>query len=177
MHRRLIAGGIYQVPVRRKPRVLIIPTGSELVDWRTTDPKTLKPGEVLESNAFVLEKMIQACGAEPLRHDRVIDDLDLIRKTVADAMAGDVDMVLTIGGSSAGSKDYALPMLGDLGELLVHGVTIMPGKPVILGDIQGKPFFGIPGYPVSAIIVCEQFVLPMIKRMIGAATIRGRRYP
>ena len=165
----LIAGGVYQVPVRRKPRVLIIPTGSELVDWRTTDPTDLKPGQVLESNAFVLEKMIQACGAEALRHERVIDDLDLIRQTVADAMAGDADMVLTIGGSSAGSKDYALPMLKKLGQLLVHGVTIMPGKPVILGDIQGKPFFGMPGYPVSAIIVCEQFVRPMIKRMLGVA--------
>ncbi|BBO84855.1 molybdopterin biosynthesis protein [Desulfosarcina ovata subsp. sediminis] len=165
----LIAGGVYQVPVRRKPRVLILPTGSELVDWRVTDPKDLKPGQVLESNAFVLERMIQACGAEAIRHDRVIDDLDLIRRTVADAVAGDVDMVMTIGGSSAGSKDYALPMLKDLGEMLVHGVTIMPGKPVILGDIQGKPFFGIPGYPVSAIIICEQFVQPLIKRMIGVA--------
>jgi putative molybdopterin biosynthesis protein len=165
----LIAGGVYRVPVRRKPRVLIIPTGSELVDWRTTDPKDLQPGQVLESNAFVLEKMIQAFGGQALRHERVIDDLDLIRQTVTDAMAGDVDMVLTIGGSSAGSKDYALPMLKELGQLLVHGVTIMPGKPVILGDIQGKPFFGMPGYPVSAIIVCEQFVRPMIKRMLGVA--------
>jgi putative molybdopterin biosynthesis protein len=165
----LIAGGVYRVPVRRKPRVLIIPTGSELVDWRTTDPKDLQPGQVLESNAFVLEKMIQAFGGQALRHERVIDDLDLIRQTVTEAMAGDVDMVLTIGGSSAGSKDYALPMLKELGQLLVHGVTIMPGKPVILGDIQGKPFFGMPGYPVSAIIVCEQFVRPMIKRMLGVA--------
>ena len=165
----LIAGGVYRVPVRRKPRVLIIPTGSELVDWRTTDPKDLQPGQVLESNAFVLEKMVAACGGQALRHDRVIDDLDLIRQTVSDALAGDADMVLTIGGSSAGSKDYALPMLEMLGDLLVHGVTMMPGKPAILGDIQGKPFFGIPGYPVSAIIVCEQFVEPMIKRMLGVA--------
>ena len=165
----LIAGGVYQVPVRRKPRVLIVPTGSELVDWRTTDPKDLKPGQVLESNAFVLEKIIQDCGAEAMRHERVIDDLDLIRRTVAEAMETDVDMVLTIGGSSAGSKDYALPMLKELGQLLVHGVTIMPGKPLILGDIKGKPFFGMPGYPVSAIIVCEQFVRPMVKRLLGVA--------
>ena len=165
----LIAGGVYRVPVRRKPRALIIPTGSELVDWRTTAPTDLKPGQVLESNAFVLEKLIQACGGEAMRHDRVIDDLDLIRRTVNDALAGDADLVLTIGGSSAGSEDYALPVLQELGELLVHGVTIMPGKPAILGDIRSKPFFGIPGYPVSAIIVCEQFVQPLIKRMLGAA--------
>jgi putative molybdopterin biosynthesis protein len=165
----LISGGVYQVPVRRKPRVLIIPTGSELVDWRTTAPENLEPGQVLETNAYVLEKMISACGGEAMRHDRVMDDLDLIRQTVADAVAGDVDIVMTIGGSSAGSEDYSLPVLQDLGQLLVHGVTIMPGKPVILGDIQGKPFFGIPGYPVSAIIACEQFVQPLISHMLGVA--------
>ena len=165
----LISGGIYRVPVRRKPRVLIIPTGSELVDWRTTAPEDLKPGQVLETNAAVLEKMIDACGGEAVRHDRVMDDLDLIRQTVADAVAGDVDMVMTIGGSSAGSEDYALPVLQDLGQLMVHGVTIMPGKPVILGDIRSKPFFGIPGYPVSAIIAVEQFVQPLIRRMLGVA--------
>ncbi len=171
----LISGGIYRVPVRRKPRVLIIPTGSELVDWRTTAPEDLKPGQVLETNAYVLEKMIDACGGEALRHERVMDDLDLIRQTVADAVAGDVDMVMTIGGSSAGSEDYALPVLQDLGRLLVHGVTIMPGKPVILGDIQGKPFFGIPGYPVSAIIAVEQFVQPLIRQMLGIADYPRQR--
>ena len=165
----LISGGIYDVPVRRKPRVLIIPTGSELVDWRTTAPESLKPGQVLETNAYVLEKMIAACGGQAVRHERVMDDLALIRQTVDDAVAGDFDMVMTIGGSSAGSEDYALPVLQDLGEMLVHGVTIMPGKPVLLGDIQGKPFFGIPGYPVSAIIALEQFVQPLIRRMLGAA--------
>ncbi|PID40026.1 MAG: molybdopterin biosynthesis protein [Proteobacteria bacterium] len=165
----LISGGIYDVPVRKKPTVLIIPTGSELVDWRTTAPQNLKPGQVLETNAYVLEKMIAACGGRAIRHERVMDDLDLIRQTVAEAVAGDVDMVMTIGGSSAGSEDYSLPVLQDLGEILVHGVTIMPGKPIILGDIQGKPFFGIPGYPVSAIIALEQFVQPLIKRMLGAA--------
>jgi putative molybdopterin biosynthesis protein len=165
----LISGGVYRVPVRRKPRVLIIPTGSELVDWRVTAPEDLQPGQVLESNAYVLEKMIQACGGDPIRHERVMDDLSLIRRTVADAVAGDVDMVMTIGGSSAGSEDYSLPVLRDLGRMLVHGVTIMPGKPVILGDIQGKPFFGMPGYPVSAIIVLEQLVQPLIRRMLGIA--------
>ncbi len=124
---------------------------------------------MLETNAYVLEKMVATCGGEAVRHDRVMDDLDLIRQTVADAVAGDLDMVMTIGGSSAGSEDYALPVLQELGELLVHGVTIMPGKPVILGDIQNKPFFGIPGYPVSAIIAFEQFVQPLIKRMMGIA--------
>jgi len=173
----LISGGVYAVPVRRKPRVLIIPTGSELVDWRVTAPKDLKPGQVLETNGYVLEKMIDACGGQTIRHERVMDDLGRIRQTVADAVAGDVDMVMTIGGSSAGSEDYALPVLQDLGQMLVHGVTIMPGKPLILGDIKNKPFFGIPGYPVSAIIAFEQFVQPLIKRMLGAADAPRRTVP
>ena len=163
----LISGGVYRVPVRRKPRVLLVPTGSELVDWRATAPDDLKPGQVLETNAYVLGKMIEGCGGQAIRHERVMDDLERIRQTVAEAVAGDVDMVLTIGGSSAGSEDFALPVLQDLGRMLVHGVTIMPGKPVILGDIRGKPFFGIPGYPVSAIIAFEQFVQPLIRRMLG----------
>jgi putative molybdopterin biosynthesis protein len=173
----LISGGVYEVPVRRKPRVLIIPTGSELVDWRLIAPKDLKPGQVLETNGYVLEKMIDACGGQSIRHERVMDDLGRIRQTVADAVAGDVDMVMTIGGSSAGSEDYALPVLQDLGQMLVHGVTIMPGKPLILGDIKNKPFFGIPGYPVSAIIAFEQFVQPLIKRMLGAADEPRRTVP
>ncbi len=163
----LISGGIYEVPVRKKPKILIIPTGSELVEWQNTRPQDLKPGQVLETNSLVLGKMVEACGAEFIRNPVVMDDLNAITKVVADAVDGDIDMVLTIGGSSAGSEDYAKPVLTALGDLLVHGVTIMPGKPVMMGDIKGKPFFGIPGYPVSAIIAFEQFVAPLILKMLG----------
>ncbi len=173
----LIAGGVFQVPVRKKPRILIIPTGSELVDWRSTVPEDMTPGQVLETNGYVLEKMVEACGGEAVRHEKVMDELDLIRRTVADAITGDMDMVMTIGGSSAGSQDYALPVLKKMGQMLVHGVTIMPGKPVLLGDIQGKPFVGIPGYPVSAIIAYEQFVQPMIQRMLGIADVPRETVP
>jgi putative molybdopterin biosynthesis protein len=165
----LLSGGVYEVPVRKKPRVLIIPTGSELVDWRSTKPEALKPGQVIETNGYVLEKMIDACGGEAVRHEKVMDDLSLIKRTVAEAVDGDYDLIMTIGGSSAGSMDYALPVLEKMGKMLVHGVTIMPGKPVLLGDIKGKPFVGIPGYPVSAIIACEQFVQPLIRQMLGLA--------
>jgi putative molybdopterin biosynthesis protein len=76
-------------------------------------------------------------------------------------------MVLTVGGSSAGSKDYTQHAVDELGEVLVHGVTIMPGKPVLIGEINNKPVFGIPGYPVSAIVAFEQFVGPLISFMLG----------
>ncbi len=163
----LLSGGIFSVPVKRKPRLLIIPTGSELVGWQEAEKKDLAPGQVIETNAFVLGKLAESVGALFERHDRLMDHLDTITSTVQDAVAGDFDMVLTVGGSSAGSEDYAKDVILALGEVLVHGVTIMPGKPVIAGKINNKPVFGIPGYPVSAIIAFEQFVQPLICQMLG----------
>ncbi|MDJ0782671.1 MAG: molybdopterin biosynthesis protein [Desulfosarcinaceae bacterium] len=165
----LLSGGVYTVPVYRRPKVLIIPTGSELVDWRTTAPEALQPGQVLETNSVVLGKLVEASGGAYVRHPAVMDSLTEIQTAVADAVAEDFQMVLTIGGSSAGSEDYAKPVVAHLGEVLVHGVTIMPGKPVLAGKIAGKPVFGIPGYPVSAIIAFEQFVQPLLYRMLGQA--------
>jgi len=163
----LLSGGVFSVPVRKKPNILIIPTGSELVSWKDIDLNKLKPGEVLESNSYVLGKLIESCSGIFLKHDVVMDDAQNIKKAVLDAIESNFHMVLIIGGSSAGSEDYAKGVITDLGEVLVHGVTIMPGKPVIIGDINSKPVFGIPGYPVSAIIAFEQFVQPLIYRMLG----------
>lgn len=162
----LITGGIFEVPIKRKPRILIIPTGSELVDWRTSSGP-LKPGQVLESNAYVLGSLAREAGADFTRSEQLMDDPARIRSAVQAAMEGDVDMVLTVGGSSAGSEDYAKDVIFELGDVLVHGVTIMPGKPVLVGKINHKPIFGIPGYPVSAIIAFEQFVRPLIDQMKG----------
>ncbi len=167
----LISGGIYSVNVRKRPRILIIPTGSELVDWRRNSPERLKPGLVLETNSFVLGKMAEACGAEFIRHEHVMDDVEKIKAVVKDAVEEDFQIILTVGGSSAGSEDYSNPVILDLGEILVHGVTIMPGKPVIIGDIKNKPVFGIPGYPVSAILAFEQFVAPLVRRMLNQPEI------
>ncbi|MEJ2638060.1 MAG: molybdopterin biosynthesis protein [Desulfosarcinaceae bacterium] len=163
----LLSGGVYEVPVFKKPRVLIIPTGSELVDWRTTAPEDLEPGQVLETNSVVLGKLVEQSGGTYQRHPAVMDDLAEIRAAVQAAVADDYQMVLTIGGSSAGSEDYAKPVVSALGEVLVHGVTIMPGKPILVGKIDEKPVFGMPGYPVSAIIAFEQFVQPLLCRMLG----------
>ncbi|MBW1889159.1 MAG: molybdopterin biosynthesis protein [Deltaproteobacteria bacterium] len=162
----LITGGIFKVPVKRKPRILIIPTGSELVDWRSSTA-ALKPGQVLESNSYVIGNLAAEAGADFSRSRQLMDDPVKIRTAVQAAVKGDVDIVLTVGGSSAGSEDYAKDVIIGLGEVLVHGVTIMPGKPVIVGKIENKPVFGIPGYPVSAIIAFEQFVKPLIDQMRG----------
>jgi molybdopterin biosynthesis enzyme len=88
-----------------------------------------------------------------------------LRDAVAKAVKGDYDMVCIIGGSSAGSEDYAKPVITSLGQVLVHGVTMMPGKPVLMGNVHEKPVFGIPGYPVSAIVAFEQFAGPLLRRM------------
>lgn len=163
----LLTGGVFTVPIKKKPKILIIPTGSELVDWRNVSLKDLKPGQVLETNSFVLGSLVQQCGGIYTRHDMLTDDSDKIKQVVKDAVNEDYHMVLILGGSSAGSEDFAKNVILELGEVLVHGVTIMPGKPVVIGRVADKPVFGIPGYPVSAIIAFEQFVQPLICKMLG----------
>jgi putative molybdopterin biosynthesis protein len=168
----LLAGGIFDVAVYARPRVLIIPTGSELVDWRAPGARGLQPGQVLETNSFVLGGLVEAAGGSFERREIIVDDPGKIREAVQAAVAGDFDMVLTVGGSSAGSEDYAKSVVSELGEILVHGVTMMPGKPLLVGDVGGKPVFGIPGYPVSAIIAFEQFVRPLLRRLIGLGDVQ-----
>ena len=163
----LLSGGVFEVSVRRKPRVLVIPTGSEIRDWRGMDLKDFKPGEVLETNSFVLGKLVESSGGEFVRGEPVTDDVDKIAKAVEEAVDGDYEIVLTVGGSSAGSEDYAKTAVSNIGEILVHGVTMMPGKPVLIGTVKEKPVFGMPGYPVSAILAFEQFVRPLICKMLG----------
>ena len=159
----LLSGGIFEVQVHARPRVLIIPTGSELVNWQSPQARQLQPGQVLETNSYVLGELVKAAGGCFERCDIIVDDPAKIRQAVEDAVGGDFDMVLTVGGSSAGSEDHAKRVIAELGEILVHGVTMMPGKPLLVGAVAGKPVFGIPGYPVSAIIAFEQFVRPLLR--------------
>jgi len=154
----LLTGGVFSVPVLKKPRALIIPTGSELFDWRRTPLDSFRAGQVLETNSLVLGKLAEACGASFVRHDIVADDISKIEAAVQSAVSAGYDLVMILGGSSAGSEDYAREVVACLGEVMVHGVTIMPGKPAVLGAVRGVPVFGMPGYPVSAIIVFEQLV-------------------
>ena len=163
----LLTGGVFSVPVKKKPKILIIPTGSELVDWRSSSMDDFKPGQVLETNSFVLGSLIESCGGSYTRHDMLMDDSQKIKQVVQQAAKENYQMILILGGSSAGSEDFAKRVILDLGEVFVHGVTIMPGKPVVIGAVENTPVFGIPGYPVSAIIAFEQFVRPLIHKMLG----------
>ena len=162
----LLSAGLFEVPVLGRPKVAIIPTGSELVDWRATALETVKPGQVIESNAYVLAALIAAAGGRCTRQEKLGDDPEAIGGAIQ-AAAQDFDLVLITGGSSAGSEDFARSAIAARGEVLVHGVTMMPGKPVIAGRVAGKPVFGIPGYPVSAIIAFEQLVAPLLAAWLG----------
>ncbi|MCF8087123.1 MAG: molybdopterin biosynthesis protein [Desulfotignum sp.] len=173
----LLSGGVFQVDVYTPPRVLIIPTGSELVQWHETSPEQMIPGQVIESNSTVLKALCRDNGAVADRHPMLKDDLETITNAVDRAVKGAYDMVCIIGGSSAGSEDFARPVMTSLGRVMVHGVTMMPGKPVLMGDISGKPVFGIPGYPVSAIVAFEQFVGPLLRFMQKLAPGEDRFEP
>ena len=163
----LLSGGVFTVTVKAKPKVLIIPTGSELVDWRKLELDDFRPGQVLETNSYVLGNLIEKCGATYTQHKMVADEVEKIKRAVTAALKDNYQLILILGGSSAGSKDFANTAIVDLGKIRVHGVTIMPGKPVVIGAVENKPVFGIPGYPVSAIIAFEQFVQPLIYALLG----------
>ena len=161
----LLSGGVFKVAVKKQPKVLIIPTGNELRQWQDITPESMKPGDVVESNSSVLAGLCEDYGALPEIHSMLKDDLEGITSAVAQAAKGDYDMVMIIGGSSAGSMDFAKPVISSLGEVYVHGVTMMPGKPVMFGKIGETPVFGIPGYPVSAIVAFEEFAGPLLLKM------------
>ena len=162
----LLTGGCVSVPVRKRPRLVIIPTGSELVDLNQYT-ETVPPGKTIESNAAVLAAYAGQAGAAVEVTPIISDHFDTIKKHLLAVLQSDADLVIINAGSSAGSADYTVRIIEELGEVLVHGVTIMPGKPTILGVINNKPVVGLPGYPVSAVIAMEQFVVPLLARMQG----------
>ena len=170
----LLNGGVFDVKVKEKPRVLVIPTGSELINVQDLRSSALPHGRVVESNSAILGALIRACGGEYLSHPIVPDIFEEILNAVRGAAAGDADLVIVSAGSSAGSEDYTAGVIAELGEVLVHGVTIMPGKPTVLGVINNRPVIGNPGYTVSAIMAFEKFAQPLISRMLG---IRDRVRP
>jgi putative molybdopterin biosynthesis protein len=171
----LLAAGVCEVAVLRRPRVLIIPTGGEMVS-ADAGSGTLEPGKIIESNSTVLGKLVESHGGEYVRHPGIHDDASDIADAIREGTAA-YDLVLVIGGSSAGAHDFtraAIERAG--GEILVHGVTIMPGKPTLLAAVGGKPVVGIPGYPVSAIVAFEELVAPALdlaqrQRSEGRATV------
>ncbi len=155
----MIAGGVLQVPVIRRPVVGIIPTGDEIVS-PCADPE---PGQILEFNGAIFSAMVREWGAEPRLYPIVPDKFDLIEAALGKA-AEECDMVLLNAGSSAGREDYSAAAIGALGQVFCHGLAMKPGKPAILGAIGKKPVLGVPGYPVSGILVIEELLRPVVDR-------------
>ena len=157
----LTSAGIREIEVVKKPEVAIYPTGSEIVEL--TDDN-VKEGNIIESNSRMFENMVKVEGGNPHRFSILADDPDVIREAMKEACEN-YDMVLINAGTSAGTKDYTVHVLRELGEVLIHGVAVKPGKPVILAIVNGKPVIGLPGYPVSAYIGFVNFVTPVLQYM------------
>jgi putative molybdopterin biosynthesis protein len=158
----LLACGHLDVKVWKKPRVLIIPTGSELIDPEQTDLNHLQNiSGIIESNSYVLSALILEDGGIPIRHPIVKDDSLKIREALLSLDQG-VNLILIIAGSSAGSEDFTRSIIEESGEVLIHGISMMPGKPTLIGQFRNRPIIGIPGYPVSAVIAYEELVRPIL---------------
>ncbi|MDO9324149.1 MAG: molybdopterin biosynthesis protein [Methanoregula sp.] len=139
-------------------RVGLVPTGSELVPAGTRPA----PGQVVESNTVMAKAMLDQAGATCTRYPFVEDKPEKIRDAIA-AACRENDIVIVSAGSSAGTKDYTADVIVELGEVLVHGVAIKPGKPVIIGRIDKKPVIGLPGYPLSALTVIREIICPFLR--------------
>jgi putative molybdopterin biosynthesis protein len=168
----LIAGGVHSLEVVRKPKFLFIPTGSELVSPDLLRERSLEPGETLEFNTVILAGIVAQAGGEPVRHSIIPDEFDEIKEAIRRGVESDAHVIVVNAGSSAGSEDYTAAAIGELGEVLVHGVAMMPGKPTILGIVDDKPVIGNPGYPVSAVLSFEVFGLPVLEEMLGRPSQR-----
>jgi len=158
----LLASGYKEVKVWKKPRVLIVPTGSELRESDQVDfSKSSVVTGIIESNSYVLSGLILGDGGDPIRHPIVEDDPKKIEEALLSNFKT-VDLILIIAGSSAGSEDYTRSIIEESGEVFVHGISMMPGKPTLIGRFKDRPTIGIPGYPVSAIIAYEELVRPLL---------------
>lgn len=166
----LLSGGIVEIEVVKNPTVAIFPTGTEIIE-PGTEPKD---GDIIESNSRMFENMAKVQGAEAVRFETIPDDYERIRDAVKEA-AEKFDMVIINAGSSAGTEDYTVHVLRELGEVIIHGVSIKPGKPVILAFVNNKPVIGLPGYPVSAYIGFENFVSPVLSYMGGRVEKKNKK--
>ncbi|OEF96979.1 molybdopterin biosynthesis protein [Desulfuribacillus alkaliarsenatis] len=153
----MLAAGVLEVSVLKKPKVAIIPTGDEIVKPKK-DPAR---GELIEFNSTIFKGYLTEWGAEVTVFDIVKDELQIIEQALAHA-ANEHDLVIINAGSSAGTEDYTVHAIKNIGEVILHGIATRPGKPTILGKIADKPVLGLPGYPVSAWLSLDWFAKPMV---------------
>ena len=156
------AAGLSHISVIVKPKVAIITTGDELVPLGTK----VKPGDIIDSNSVLIDGLISQWGGQTTTLGPIPDDYRKIRNCVKSAL-NDFDIVIINAGSSAGRDDHTASIIAELGTVLVHGVAIRPGHPVVLGIAENKPIVGLPGYPVSTALTAEIFIKPLITTSAG----------
>jgi putative molybdopterin biosynthesis protein len=160
----LLAAGVTEVEVVARPRVAILPTGSEMI--RPGEP--LVKGKVVEFNSEIAAALVREAGGAPAIEPPVPDDREKLCSALKEASTG-ADVVVVLAGSSAGTEDFTPGAIESQGELLVHGVNIAPGKPTALGLVQGCPVIGLPGYPVAMTLSARLFLQPLLRRLLGLA--------
>ncbi|MCY4146064.1 MAG: molybdopterin biosynthesis protein [Chloroflexi bacterium] len=155
--------GHAQVAVRRRPHVRIIPTGDELL------PHDQQPGrgQLTEYNSLMLAAQIEQAGGTASIGDIVGDDSTALTAALQSALDDEPELVLLLSGSSAGAQDFSAAAIAQLGEVLVHGIAVRPGHPVIIGMARDLPVIGVPGYPVSAALTGELLITPLIRQWLG----------
>ncbi|HGJ64384.1 TPA: molybdopterin biosynthesis protein [bacterium] len=158
----VLSGGITSIKVMKKPVVAIIPTGDEIIE----PCESPEQGKIIDSNSYMLSAMVTEWGGNPKRWSIVEDDYEKIKSVVLKA-SEECDIVLTSAGSSAGREDFIPPAIEEIGKLLVHGISISPGKPTALGIINETPILGLPGYPVSMAVAGECFLKPLLFKMLN----------
>ena len=164
----LAALGQAQVPLRRRPRVAIVSSGDELVEVH----EPLAPGQIHDVNSYTIQGMVSELGATPLRLPIARDSQDAVRALFREALQLQPDLLISTAGVSVGAHDVVRDVLEELGELNFWRVNMRPGKPLAWGQVQGKPFFGLPGNPVSAMVTFEIFVRPAVLRLAGRAEVQ-----
>ncbi len=151
--------GFHLVEVYERPKVAIIPTGNEVAEIGGK----LKDGQVFNSNSYALSAIAYENGGNPLRMDIVEDTIESLESVLRKALEN--DLVVLSGGSSVGERDVLVDVVESLGKILFHGVQVKPGKPLLLGQIEGKLVLGTPGYPTACLIDGYVFMAPMIRKM------------
>ncbi len=155
----LIAGGISKIKCYKKSTVGIIPTGDEIIDMKDNP----KEGDIIDSNSYMIKALVDESYGIGNRYNIVKDNYDDIKKRILVSL-NDNDITIVNAGSSAGTEDYTVHILRELGDVIVHGVSMKPGKPVILAIVNGKPVIGLPGYPLSAYLAFDLFVRPLLMK-------------
>lgn len=165
----LMALGISQILVACRPRVGILSSGDEVVPPETA----IQPGQVRDVNSYSLSALVEQAGGNAVRYGIIPDRLEAIKDTASRALS-ECDMVVITAGSSASTRDLTSQAINELGApgVLVHGVNVRPGKPTILAVCQGKAVIGLPGNPVSALVIATLFVVPALHRLLGLQIYR-----